>query len=723
METRSGSYETISTVSEVHSQVSSPSATSSELSLSTNPSVASSLSATSQSTVSSTASTSSAPEAHTRVATSPVGATSATIAASEPLVTKEPVTKMVTGKPLYLQYNGPIASNEKIQYAVWGESEGRNDLTWYSENVAGAAYIDLSKHKEYGLYHVHTYKNVSGKMIGIEGGSITISKPWVTPIVKKIASDHYVVRLEQVPGSLSQIKVPVWSEDQGQDDLKWYSARQVSSDVYEAHIYAANHKNSYGKYQVHVYAQSFITGKSLGIGNGSFIRENIRALSPASVAISHKTGTTATITVSGSSDSKVISRVSVAVWSQTNGQDDLKWYKAAVANQTAQLTVDMRDLSNTTDDYTIHVYTDYADGSRTGTNLGQVHFTKSNQLTKTGNVKITAVNKTTNSFQTIITNASSSEGLKSIRVAVWSDQNGQDDLEWQVATKQADGSYIATTDLAKHAYANDTYHVHVYYELANGKLSGLSGNKTNVSGVMPNLSKIASSIVGLNQFVPTTADRLALKKAIKVIKNQSYDVGFVLYDLVTKRGVSYNANKGFYVASAIKAPYVASLAANNKTAFQSYQSTIKDILYYSSNNGYNLLRRTYGGVYMEKWTREAEVNPALAAPGYPYITANEMAKLWERNNLFFQNTTTGKQMASWYERPNLSPIRSMLGSQYNTKSKAGWIGMPGYHAANGAGIVSTPKGRYVLAIMSNADGKLGLLNELVLSLNNIYKSL
>lgn len=90
---------------------------------------------------------------------------------------------------------------------------------------------------------------------------------------------------------------------------------------------------------------------------------------------------------------------------------------------------------------------------------------------------------------------------------------------------------------------------------------------------------------------------------------------------------------------------------------------------------------------------------------------------------FFQNTTTEKQMASWYERPNLSPIRSMLGSQYNTKSKAGWIGMPGYHAANDAGIVSTPKGRYVLAIMSNADGKLGLLNELVLSLNNIYKSL
>ncbi|MGV3028339.1 serine hydrolase, partial [Streptococcus hyovaginalis] len=237
------------------------------------------------------------------------------------------------------------------------------------------------------------------------------------------------------------------------------------------------------------------------------------------------------------------------------------------------------------------------------------------------------------------------------------------------------------------------------------------------------LSPIAEAINGLGGYAPSDAVRLSLEKAIKVIKNQSYDVGFVLYDLATRKGVSYNANKGFYVASAIKAPYVASLAANNKSAFQSYQSTIKDILYYSSNDGYNLLRRIYGGVYMEKWMREAGVNPALAAPGYPYITANEMAKLWERNNLFFQNTTTGKQMASWYERPNLSPIRSMLGSQYNTKSKAGWIGMPGYHAANDAGIVSTPKGCYVLAIMSNADGKLGLLNELVLSLNNIYKSL
>ncbi|WP_062709132.1 serine hydrolase [Streptococcus halotolerans] len=136
-----------------------------------------------------------------------------------------------------------------------------------------------------------------------------------------------------------------------------------------------------------------------------------------------------------------------------------------------------------------------------------------------------------------------------------------------------------------------------------------------------------------------------------------------------------------------------------------------------------MLRRTFGGAYMAKWMREAGVNAALSVPGYPYITANELAKLWERNDRFFQTTSVGKTMSTWFESPNLSPIHANLSAQYNTKSKAGWIGLPGYHAANDAGVVTTPKGRYVLAITSDADGKLSLLNSLVTTLNNIYKTI
>ncbi|WP_316606580.1 GBS Bsp-like repeat-containing protein [Streptococcus pluranimalium] len=485
------------------------------------------------------------------------------------------VTKVVNHKTLTLKYNGPIASNEKIQYAVWGDVNGRNDITWYTADQIGAAYVDLSKHKEYGLYHVHTYKNSSGKMIGLEGGQLTVAKPWLTPKITESSPNHYVVRLEGVPSSISAVKVPVWSDKNGQDDLKWYSASQVSSGIYEAYIDTTYHNNDFGTYHVHAYGVSAITGQQIAIASTRFERvaKAVPQQSLAKVSISAKTDTTATVTVTAVE--KAIKSIAVAAWSKTGGQDDLKWYQASAVNQTAQVMVNMRDLSNTSDDYTIHVYTTYQDGSRVGTNLGDHRFTRpaasqtvSARLTstgialsvastavkdlskvrvavwsdasgqddikwyatdakgealalygnhrstglyhihaysyetgkpvfvakttttiaqlpsKTGSVSISSVNHTTNTFQTTISQVSARDGLKSVRVAVWSDASGQDDLEWQVATRQSNGTYIATTSLAKHGYTNGKYHVHVYYELGNGSLSALSASTTTISGVV-----------------------------------------------------------------------------------------------------------------------------------------------------------------------------------------------------------------------------------------------
>lgn len=485
------------------------------------------------------------------------------------------VTKVVNHKTLTLTYNGPIASNEKIQYAVWGDVNGRNDITWYTADQIGAAYVDLSKHKEYGLYHVHTYKNISGKMIGLEGGQLTVAKPWLTPKITESSPNHYVVRLEGGPSSISAVKVPVWSDKNGQDDLKWYSASQVSSGIYEAHIDTAHHNNDFGTYHVHAYGVSAITGQQIAIASTRFERvaKAVPQQSLAKVSISAKTDTTATVTVIAVE--KAIKSIAVAAWSKTGGQDDLKWYQASAVNQTAQVTVNMRDLSNTSDDYTIHVYTTYQDGSRVGTDLGDHRFTRpaasqtvSARLTstgialsvastavkdlskvrvavwsdasgqddikwyatdakgealalygnhkstglyhvhaysyetgkpvfvakttatiaqlpsKTGSVSISSLNHMTNTFQTTISQVSARDGLKSVRVAVWSDASGQDDLEWQVATRQSNGTYIATTSLAKHGYTNGKYHVHVYYELGNGSLSALSASTTTISGVV-----------------------------------------------------------------------------------------------------------------------------------------------------------------------------------------------------------------------------------------------
>uniref|UniRef100_UPI003F690085 GBS Bsp-like repeat-containing protein n=1 Tax=Streptococcus pluranimalium TaxID=82348 RepID=UPI003F690085 len=486
------------------------------------------------------------------------------------------VTKVVNHKTLTLTYNGPIASNEKIQYAVWGDVNGRNDITWYTADQIGAAYVDLSKHKEYGLYHVHTYKNSLGKMIGLEGGQLTVAKPWLTPKITESSPNHYVVRLEGVPSSISAVKVPVWSDKNGQDDLKWYSASQVSSGIYEAHIDTTYHNNDFGTYHIHAYGVSAITGQQIGIASTRFERvaKAVPQQSLAKVSISAKTDTTATVTVTAVE--KAIKSIAVAAWSKTGGQDDLKWYQASAVNQTAQVTINMRDLSNTSDDYTIHVYTTYQDGSRVGTDLGDHRFirpaasqTVSARLTstgialsvastavkdlskvrvavwsdasgqddikwyatdakgealalygnhkstglyhihaysyetgkpvfvakttttvtnlpdKTGRVNVSVVDTSNYTFKTRISDVSSRHGLRSIRVAVWSDSNGQDDIQWYTASKQNDGSYEAITHLSTHKYVNGKYHVHVYYQLNDGRMSGLTATSLNVTTPAP----------------------------------------------------------------------------------------------------------------------------------------------------------------------------------------------------------------------------------------------
>ncbi|WP_197414217.1 GBS Bsp-like repeat-containing protein, partial [Streptococcus sp. CCH8-H5] len=55
--------------------------------------------------------------------------------------------------------------------------------------------------------------------------------------------------------------------------------------------------------------------------------------------------------------------------------------------------------------------------------------------------------------------------VKEVRVPIWSDKNGQDDLTWYHADKQSDGSYKVHVDKASHKGDAGTYSVHLYYML------------------------------------------------------------------------------------------------------------------------------------------------------------------------------------------------------------------------------------------------------------------
>ena len=64
---------------------------------------------------------------------------------------------------------------------------------------------------------------------------------------------------------LKEVQVPIWSEKNGQDDLKWYKAVKQSDGTYKTSVKISDHKNDRGEYLIHLY---YVTdsGKQIGVG-------------------------------------------------------------------------------------------------------------------------------------------------------------------------------------------------------------------------------------------------------------------------------------------------------------------------------------------------------------------------------------------------------------------------------------------------------------------------
>ncbi|MBD9120308.1 GBS Bsp-like repeat-containing protein [Streptococcus sp.] len=114
------------------------------------------------------------------------------------------------------------------------------------------------------------------------------------------------------------------------------------------------------------------------------------------------------------------------------------------------MTVDEKYHHNLTGNYTVHTYIKTKDGSTIGYNLGQYAFNNTQSTTS-----VTATYKGTGVYGVTISGVYSNG---SVKYAVWSDVNGQDDIKWYDASvSQA----VATglINVANHS-GTGTYHLH-----------------------------------------------------------------------------------------------------------------------------------------------------------------------------------------------------------------------------------------------------------------------
>ena len=135
--------------------------------------------------------------------------------------------------------------------------------------------------------------------------------------------NSYTITLtdESLSENIQNVQFPVWSEKNGQDDLKWYIAEKKDDSTYTYTFKLTDHKGL-GKYNVHAYGvdksgkRTFLTETEFNIANP--VVSSIDIERDSSDAGKFK------VLISGMDDI-TIKNVVVPIWSEKNGQDDLKW--------------------------------------------------------------------------------------------------------------------------------------------------------------------------------------------------------------------------------------------------------------------------------------------------------------------------------------------------------------------------------------------------------------
>ena len=290
------------------------------------------------------------------------------------------------------------------------------------------------------------------------------------------------------PQGVASVSVPVWSDDKGQDDLVWHHATLQQDGRYRVTVKASDHKNTTGKYHVHLYYTQ-LNGEQIGVTatttEVSIGKTANKGKPSGRVTIENNNSTTGTFdaVIRDVVSPNGLKEVLVPTWSEVNGQDDLIWHKAVKqADGSYRATIKSSEHKNSQGKYQVHIH--YIDGS------GQRRYvtetvTEVHQSRPSGVLSIENQNQISGTFDAVVRNVIAPNGLKEVLIPTWSEVNGQDDLIWHKAVKQADGSYRATIKSSDHKNSQGKYQVHVHYVDGSGQRRYVTETSTQLKLSQP----------------------------------------------------------------------------------------------------------------------------------------------------------------------------------------------------------------------------------------------
>ena len=378
---------------------------------------------------------------------------------------------------------------KEVLVPSWSLENGQDDLIWHkaTKQTDGSYRVTIkaSEHKgNKGNYRADAYivdnsnnrHYIAEKVVSVDyvrpSGVLTIENN--NPVAGTFDA---VVSNIVAPTGLKEVLVPSWSLVGGQDDLIWHKATRQADGSYRVTIKASDHKDSTGNYR----ADAYIVDDS---NNRHYISEkvvDVRQSRPtASLTIENNNVST------GSFDAVIrnvvaptgIKEILVPSWSLENGQDDLVWHKAnRQSDGSYRVTIKASDHKNSLGNYRADLYIVDNDNNR--------HFVTETVVTvkhdnPTGIISVVNNNKDTGNFDVIIKDVYSPKGVRTVQVPTWSDKDGQDDLRWYEATRQANGDYKVSVKASDHKNSTGKYHIHLYYIQNDGSRIGIGTTTTEV---------------------------------------------------------------------------------------------------------------------------------------------------------------------------------------------------------------------------------------------------
>ena len=378
---------------------------------------------------------------------------------------------------------------KEVLVPSWSLENGQDDLIWHkaTKQTDGSYRVTIkaSEHKgNKGNYRADAYivdnsnnrHYIAEKVVSVDytrpSGVLTIEN-------NNTAAGTFdaVVSNIVAPNGLKEVLVPSWSLENGQDDLIWHKATRQADGSYRVTIKASDHKNSTGNYR----ADAYMVDDS---NNRFYLTEKVvevrQSRPTASLTIENNNVST------GSFDAVIrnvvapngVKEILVPSWSLENGQDDLVWHKAnRQSDGSYRVTIKASDHKNSLGNYRADLYVVDNDNNRhyvTETIVNVKHDKP------TGIISVVNNNKDTGTFDVIIKDVYSPKGVRAVQVPTWSDKEGQDDLRWYEAARQANGDYKVTVKASDHKNSTGKYHVHLYYIQNDGSRIGIGTTTTDV---------------------------------------------------------------------------------------------------------------------------------------------------------------------------------------------------------------------------------------------------